>query len=118
MEEIEDKPMRRHMHLAQEMAERGRFEEAGRAVEAGLEKTRRVLRGGIEEETEFLLVACAFYEAGMSSSYRCATSRLRILEQAAGLCVLNERWAKASALFEECLVDRKSVCRERVYVLV
>jgi len=104
MGEMEDKPMKRYMSLAQEMAERGRFEEAGRAVEMGFEKTRGVLRGGIEEETEVLLVACAFYEAGSPSSYQCATSRLRCLEQAAELCVVQERWAKASELFEECVM--------------
>ncbi|KAM3577208.1 hypothetical protein VYU27_000891 [Nannochloropsis oceanica] len=118
MEGMGNKPMMYYMHLAQEMAERGRFEEAGRAVEAGLEKTRRVLKGGVEEETEFLLVACSFYEAGIPSSYQCATRKLRVLEQAAGLCVVNERWAKASALFEECLVACIEDERNRGHSLV
>jgi hypothetical protein len=100
------------------MAERGRFEEAGRAVEVGLEKARASLRGGIEEETEVLLVACAFYEAGSPSSYQCATSRLRVLEQAAELCVAKERWAKASELFEECVMACMEDQKKRGHSLV
>lgn len=107
----EGQAMRRHMQHAQELAERGRFEEAGKAVEFGLEKCRNVLRGGIEEQTELLVVASAFYEAGAPTSMRCSASRLRCLEEAAEMCVVQKRWAKASELFEECVLawleDRK-----------
>lgn len=103
-----EKPIREHMNRAQALAEKGRFLEAGYAVEQGLAKCRHSLKNGMEEETELLLVAAAFYEAAASSSSSSSTgapgltSRLKCLQQAAILCVKQERWAKAAELFEEC----------------
>ena len=93
----ETRSMKRYMDRAQALAEAGKFDDAGRCVEEGLVTCRGHLKGGTEEEIEFLLVAGAFYEAG-----RVFTGYVKCLREAAQLCVAKERWGKAAELFDSC----------------